>query len=166
VVIEVSQYVQERKGVLGFLKKPTRRLENLTFVIHEPTLSILDRISAEQIELSIDEAIMRSEDGVCEAKKLSNEHSRRMAKIIAIAVIGQNYVIAEKKRGVIKYRYDNKRLDELTEIFFHNVKPSLLFEYVMLISTISNLGDFTNSIRLMSAARTTMPILVEENKKG
>ena len=166
MVIEVNRNILERKGFWGLFKKPTKKTETLTFTINEPTLSTLDRLSSEQIELYIDEKVMRSEDGVCEAKKLSKEHARRMAKIVAIAVLGQDYVIATKKRGVVKYLYNDSLLNELTEIFFHSVKPSLLLEYIMLISTISNLGDFTNSIRLMSAARTTMPILIEESKKA
>jgi len=167
MAIEVDVPIRVKpKGFLGLFRKGTKKVERMRFVVHEPTLSTLDRLSAEQIELRIDEQQMRTEEGVSEAKRMAKQHSRRMARIVAIAVLGQDYVIAEQQGARVKYTYDDRRLNELTDLFFHNVRPSVLFDYVMLISTMSNLGDFTNSIRLMSAARTTMPILVEEGRKA
>ena len=54
------------------------------------------------------------------------------------------------------YEEDRCRLDELTDLFFHAVKPSELFQLTMTINAMCNLGDFIHSIRLMSAARTTV----------
>ena len=56
-----------------------------------------------------------------------------------------------------------KRLNELTSLFTRRIKPSRLYQIYILIQTMCNLGDFLNSIRLMSADRTTMPIRIEEN---
>lgn len=152
----------KQPGLFGYFKKRVKKTEKLRFNIQEPTLSTLDRISSEQIDLSIDEKLMTSEKALCEARKLTKEHSRRLAKIVAIAVLGQDYVIAYQKGNNTVYSYDNSKLNELTDIFFNSVKPSMLLQYALAINSISNLGDFTNSIRLMSANRTTMPILIEQ----
>lgn len=139
--------------------------ETLTFKIEEPTLSTLDRISAEQIEMAIDENVMASADGLSASKKLANKHSRRFAKIVALAVMGQDYVKSLPDGARIRYTTDDKRLDELTDLFFHNVKPTMLRQLVELINAVSNLGDFCYSIRLMSGERTTIPIRIEEDKE-
>lgn len=166
VTFEVERTIRAKQhGFLGFIKPKVEKKETLKFTIQEPTLSTLDRIADEQIELKIDESIMSSDNGLQEAKKLVGEHGRRLAKIIAIAVLGQDGLKQTNGVGGIKYVYDYKRLEELTELFFHNVKPSKLIQLTIFINTMGNLGDFTNSIRLMSAARTTMPILVGENKE-
>ena len=155
-----------RKGIFGILKKRVKQAENTKYTIKEPTLSVLDRISAEQIDLTIDENIMSSEKGVQQAKKMVLEHGRRMARIIAIAVLGTDALQTILGSGGVKYVYDFKRLDQLTEILFMNLKPSKLYQLAFMVNTMSNLGDFTNSIRLMSASRTTMPIRIEESKEG
>lgn len=166
VSFEVEQTILSRPaGLLGLVRKRSPRHSTLKFTIKEPTLSTLDRISAEQIELQISESVMSSESGLQEAKKMVLRHGRRLARIVALCVMGEDYVIQYQKQGRVVYGYNNKELDRLTDLFFHNIKPSKLFQLVLLVSSISNLGDFTNSIRLMSASRTTMPILIEENKK-
>ena len=162
--LERTIYVKQN-GILWFFKRRVAKKETLKFIISEPTLSTLDRISDEQIELKIDENVMSSDLGVQEAKKMVNQHGRRFARIIALAVLGQDYLIQRNSGGAIRYDKDDRRLNELTDLFFHNIKPSKLFQLTVLVNTMSNLGDFTNSIRLMSAARTTMPILVEENSE-
>jgi hypothetical protein len=160
---DVERTIYKRqKGIFSFLKKRIPSRETMKFTIQEPTLSTLDRISVEQIELEINENIMTTEAGLCEAKKFAHMHSRRLARIIAMAVLGQDYVKAMQEGSRVRYSYDNDRMDQLTDLFLHNIKPSKLMQLTMLINTMSNLGDFTNSIRLMSAARTTMPIRIEE----
>lgn len=156
--IEVEQHVTKR----SFFGKKTVEVKKLVFTIHEPTLSTLDRIAAEQIDLVIDENVINSEIGVQEAKRLVPRHCRRMSKILALAILGNDYVI-QKENG--KFANDEKKLNELTELLFHNVTPSKLFKYFVLVNTMSNIGDFINSIRLMSAARTTMPNRVEANNE-
>lgn len=153
-------------GILGLLGKRKKQSVMERHRVQEPTLAVLDLIAAEQIELVIDEKLMTSEDALCIARKLAKQHARRMAKIVALAVLGEDYIKATQVGARVKYEHDDKRLDELTDLFFSRIKPSRLTELVSMISAMSNLGDFTNSIRLMSAARTTMPILVEEKLKG
>lgn len=162
VNFDVTRTVTVRKNIFS---KPKKHTEKLKYTIQEPTLAVLDLISAEQIELVIDENIMSSEQGISEAKRLAHKHARRMARIIALAVIGEDYIIAEQQGARIRYRYDEKRFNELAELFENNLKPSKLIQLAILINQMANLGDFTNSIRLMSASRTTMPILIEQDKQ-
>ena len=98
------------------------------------------------------------------ARSLAANNALRCAKVIAIAVIGSEYKIpVTDKNGVVRMREDVKRLNELTSLFARTIKPSRLYQIYILIQTMCNLGDFLNSIRLMSADRTTMPIRIEEN---
>lgn len=166
VNFEIERTINVRQnGFLGYFKKRYQKTEKLQFTIKEPTLSILDLLSNEQIDLAIDESIMSSDSGIQEAKKMSGKHGQTLARIVAIATLGQDYIKTKKNGSSFIYKYDDKKLNELQELFFIHIKPSKLLQLAILVNTMSNLGDFTNSIRLMSASRTTMPIRIEENKK-
>lgn len=160
--LERFVYVR-RPGIPGLLGRRKKQSVTERYRVQEPTLAVLDLIAAEQIELVIDEKLMTSEDALCIARKLAKQHARRMAKIVALAVLGEDYIQATQVGARVKYEHDDKRLDELIDLFFSRIKPSRLTELVTMISAMSNLGDFTNSIRLISASRTTMPIRIEEN---
>lgn len=121
------------------------------FVIKEPTAYTLDRLSAEYIELAIDEPSIKA-DPRQEARKLYTQHSVRMARIVAIAILGNEWE-------------DAKKLEELTEFLHRWLKNSTLIDIVQAIDLTNNLADFINSMRLMSSARTTMPIRIE-NPEG
>ena len=121
------------------------------FVIKEPTAYTLDRLSAEYIELAIDEPSIKA-DPRQEARKLYTQHSMRMARIVAIAILGNEWE-------------DAKKLEELTEFLHRWLKNSTLIDIVQAIDLTNNLADFINSMRLMSSARTTMPIRIE-NPEG
>lgn len=162
--IERTVYVR-RPGLFGRLKKRVKKSVTERFKIQEPTLAVLDLLSAEQIELVIDEKVMTSKDAMSVARKLTKEHTKRLAKIVALSVLGEDYIQAVQIGARIKYEHDDKRLDELTDLFFSHIKPSRLVELVSMISAISNVGGFMNSIRLISGNRTTMPIRVEENNE-
>lgn len=164
VSFDVERTIYRRpKGLFGIFKKRIPTKEKLKFQIQEPTLSTLDRISSEAVEMIIDETIVSSDAGLSEARKLTNQHALRCAKIIALAVLGQDYMKTIQSGNQVKYIPDNKRLEELTRLFAENVKPSKLMQLTLLVNTMSNLGDFMNSIRLMSGARTTMPNRIEDN---
>jgi hypothetical protein len=164
VSITIERKIYKRiKGFKGFLGKRIAITEQKKYTIQEPTASTLFRIASEQVQITINEADLISENSLQVAKKLAFENARRMAKILAYAILGEDYVIAIKKGEGYRYEYDDKQLEELTEILFTSVKPSKLLEYSLLVNSMCNLGDFTNSIRLMSANRLTMPIRVEEN---
>ena len=78
------------KRFLGIVKRYKPREVTRTFKIEEPTLATLDRISAETIEFAIDEAAMKSADSMQRARGLAREHSIRCARVVAIAVLGED----------------------------------------------------------------------------
>jgi hypothetical protein len=121
------------------------------YIIKEPTLFTLDRLSAEYIELKIDEQKIK-EAPRQQSRLYLREYDKCMAKIIAIAVLGNDWE-------------DNKQLESLTAFLFKWLKPSQLNELSGVVDLTNNLADFINSIRLMSSARTTMPNLIEETEQ-
>lgn len=141
-----------RKLAMLFARGQKYRLEERqrSFVVKEPTAFTLDRLSAEYIELVMDEAKIK-ESPRQEARRLYTKHSRRMARIVAIAVLGNQWE-------------DKKLLAEHTDFFSRWLKNSQLWELVQAIDLTNNLADFINSMRLMSSARTTMPTRIESPK--
>jgi hypothetical protein len=158
---------QEKKAFCGLIKKRIPVKVKRKFKIEEPTLGTLDRLSAQWIEFETDEAMMKSGDGMQRARTLAGKHSLRCAKMIALAVLGSDYLIPKHTRnGMVRYAEDTARLEYLTGLFSRSIKPSQLYQLCMLINAICNLGDFVNSIRLMCAHRTTMPVRIETNSEG
>lgn len=161
VKFDVTTKIRRRKkGLRGFFSRPETVNETHTFEIHEPTLSVLDRISALSLAIAIDEATIKAEGeaAITEARQVTKENIMRMARVVAIAVLGEDYHVIEVNRfGKVKKYNDDKELDRLTALFFHSVKPSVLVGLVAMITGMSNLGDFINSMRLLSGARTATP---------
>ena len=164
---EVEGYHTElvpRRGLWGCLLPHRRRTVKTRqkYHISEPTLGTLDRLSAEWIELAIDEERLKGAEAMIEARTMAAHHARRLARIVALAVLGSDYLKPTPgPGGAVRYEEDRRRLEELTDLFFHAVKPSELFQLTMTINAMCNLGDFIHSIRLMSAARTTVPTRIE-----
>ncbi len=159
VAFAVTYYEKQyKKGWWAWLvRKVTRHISSYTsvekqrnFIVKEPTAFTLDRLSAEYIELVLDEARIK-EAPRQEARLLFAKHSRRMARIVAIAVLGNDWE-------------DKRQLSELTEFFSRWLKNSQLWELVQAIDLTNNLADFINSMRLMSSARTTMPTRIESQQ--
>lgn len=140
-------------------RRETIRVKH-TYKIEEPTLGTLDRLSAEWVEIAIDEAAIKA-DGLTYAHTMAHNHAIRCARIIAIAVMGSSYLIPKPTSSGVRYEENRKELDRLTALFARAIKPSTLNQLYLLISAMCNLGDFVSSIRLMCADRTTMPIRVE-----
>lgn len=161
VKFDVTTKIRRRKkGLRGFFSRPETVNETHTFEIHEPTLSVLDRISALSLAIDIDEATIKAEGeaAITEARQVTKENIMRMARVVAIAVLGEDYHVIEVNRfGKVKKYNDDKELDRLTALFFHSVKPSVLVGLTAMITTMCNLGDFINSMRLLSGARTATP---------
>lgn len=161
VKFDVTTKIRRRKkGLRGFFSRPETVNETHTFEIHEPTLSVLDRISALSLAIDIDEATIKAEGeaAITEARQVTKENIMRMARVVAIAVLGEDYHVIEVNRfGKVKKYNDDKELDRLTALFFHSVKPSVLVGLVAMITGMCNLGDFINSMRLLSGARTATP---------
>lgn len=156
------------KRFFGLIKRYKPKEVTRTFRIEEMTLATLDRVTSESVEIAIDENAMKSvgTDSMKMARTLAHKHSLRCARIIAIAVLGEDRLIAKPVKGGIRWIEDTKKLDELTSLFARKIKPSILYKLYVLVNTMGNLGDFMNSIRLISTERTTMPIRIEENNEG
>lgn len=156
------------KRFFGLIRRYKPKEVTRTFKIEEMTLATLDRITSESVEIAIDENALKSAetDSMKMARTLAHKHSLRCARIIAIAVLGEDRLIAKPGKGGIRWIEDTKKLDELTSLFARKIKPSILYKLYVLVNTMGNLGDFMNSIRLISTERTTMPIRIEENNEG
>ena len=152
-------YQEERKvriprwRWLRFIKRTQviREDKQREYIVKEPTAYTLDRLSAEYIELVMDEEKIK-ENPRQEARRLFMVNNKRMARIVAIAVLGNEWE-------------NRKKLEELTEFFGKWIKNSQLLDLVQAIDLTNNLADFINSMRLMSSARTTMPTRIE-NQEG
>lgn len=131
-------------------KQIVREEKQLEFLVKEPTAFTLDRLSLEYIELAMDEEKIKSNPRQ-EARKLFSKHNRRMARIVAIATLGNDWE-------------DDKKLSERTEFFSRWLKNSTLWELVQAIDLTNNLADFINSMRLLSSARTTIPNRIESQE--
>lgn len=159
VRFSVSRKVYRRApGPLGFLLPRRAETVTETFVIQEPTLNTLDRLTEISIQMEVPEAEL-SEGGqktLAAAKRTANQNTRRMARIIAIAVLGEDYYYTiQDRNGRIREKRDDKTLDRLTDLFAHTIKPSVLVELAKTVTSVSNLGDFIGSMRYMSGAKTT-----------
>lgn len=151
---------RRKKGVKGLFQRPEIVTVKEDFEIQEPTLSVLDRLSVIWVEMEVNEDRLTAggTETLAEAKRIAKDNAARMARIIAIAVLGEDYHVTEVGTGgrIRKYN-DDKELDRLTALFFHTIKPSKLVGLSEAITSVSNLGDFINSMRLQSGARTTQP---------
>jgi hypothetical protein len=157
---------ETHKRFFGLIKKRVPKEVTRTFTIEETTLSTLDRLSSEWIEFAIDEALMKSMDGMKKARGLAKEHAIRCARIVAIAVLGENRLIPRSHKGGTRWVEDVQAIEDLTALFARKIKPSRLYQLCVLVNAMCNLGDFLNSIRLMQPERTTMPNRIEENNEG
>lgn len=136
-----------KKSILKwFSKKKTRR-----FVIQQPYGGALDMMSRIFLDIEFDESAIK-ENPLTETKRLST-HGRKLAQSIAIAVLEDKWKI-KLFSGL------------LTTYFFWRIKPDNLLSIIIGLTQISNLSDFTNSIRLASRIRTTTPRLIEEKQAG
>lgn len=127
-----------RKKLLGLIKLPPHQ-----YRIRQPYLGTLDHLADEFLSMNFDEEKLKA-DPFNEGRRLEYKNSRAMARVVAIAVLN----------GKWKIRLFTKIL---ASYFRWKITPSRLWQLTMVINTISNIGDFTNSIRSLSLARTTAP---------
>jgi hypothetical protein len=158
----ISVKVRRRaKGLRGLFGKAEAAEEAMTFEIQEPTLSVLDRISDIAIDMMVngEELTDRGQEVIAKARKIAKENAMRMARVVAIAVLGEDYHVTRISPfgGRLKRRNDDRKFRRLTDLFFHAIRPSQLAEITAAVTNISNLGDFIASMRLLSGARTTQP---------
>lgn len=148
---------------LIFFKRRKIVTKRQQFTIAEPTLGTLDRIASESVDFAISDAELQSVDTLSKGMQKVSENAEKCARIIAYAVMGSEYETPTlTKDNRIVYRSDVKRHSELTQLFKRRLKPSQLYRLATLIQLVSNLGDFTNSIRLLAADRQTMPRRIED----
>ena len=160
--VDVTHY-RRKPGFWGYFRKREKVTEKRVFKIEEPTLNTLDRLSALWLQMEIDETRLQEADYLNAAKKMANKEAKRLAEVVATAVLGEDYYTAIDKGGYFKRTENKQELKRLTSLFLHTVKPSELFTLAVFITNVSNLGDFINSIRLMSATRTSDPThLIEQ----
>ncbi|MBN8820759.1 MULTISPECIES: hypothetical protein [unclassified Spirosoma] len=136
------QFTVQKRSLLKWLGKPER-----TFELKQPFLFTLDQLSAEFVLMDFSEDRLK-QNPLGESKVLAHINAKRCARIVAIAVLNRRWKI--RFLGPLLAYY---LADRLT--------PTKLFQLVILINQISNLGDFTNSIRFLHASRTTAPALIE-----
>lgn len=159
VTFDVDITYQRRKpGLLGYFRKRERYTEKKVFVIKEPTLATLDRLSTLWLDLAIDETKLNDSEYFNTAKQLAAKEAYKLAEVVAVAVLGEDYYDTTNKGGYFVRKPNEKRLKRLASLFAHTVTPSQLLTIAILLTNVSNLGDFTNSIRLMSATRTSDPM--------
>lgn len=156
VTFDVKIKHRRRKpGFLGFFRKREEVEETKVYTIKEPTLATLDRLSALWLQMAIDETKLNDEDYLRTAKTLANKEAKKLAEVVAVAVMGEDYYTVTLD-GTRTQRKERKAdLRALTSLFFHTITPSQLLTLAILISNVSNLGDFVNSMRLMCATRTS-----------
>ncbi len=136
--------------------KSTVETVNEKFTIKEPTLAVLDLISSESIKFDINEENLK-ENTIQEGKRHVKKYAKDMSRIVAISVMGEDCFIMKNRR----FEVDSKSIDKLQHLFFHTIKPSDLYKLCTIILSVGNIGDFLNSMRLTSGARTTKKIDID-----
>lgn len=115
------------------------------WTIKQPFLGTLDLQAPYQIKMDIDEDKIQK-DPLVESKIITAKASYPAAMIIAMAVLNSRLSILFFARPLAYY-------------FLWHIQPKKLIQIAILINTISDYGNFINSIRLMSASRrTTAPM--------
>lgn len=141
-----------------FWKKKRQRVR--TFTLEEPTLSILDEISAIALQFDYSEKELKAKDNtaaVSEARRAVHANAQKLAEIIAIAALGEEgcYEI-RTNGGLFRAKKNKKKIQSLAAQIYHIATPSQIHALATKVATISNLPNFIASIRLLSA-RTTQP---------
>lgn len=120
--VEIT-YKRRKPGILGYFRKREKITEKKVFRMAEPTLSTLDRLSALWLEMTIDETKLGDEDYLCTAKKLAAKEAKKLAEVVAVAVLGEDYYDVTDKGGYFIRKPNEKRLARLTSLFTHTITP-------------------------------------------
>ena len=106
--IEVT-YRKRKPGLFGFFRKREQMKEKRVFRIAEPTLSTLDRLSMLWLEMTIDETKLNDADYLATAKQLANKEAEKLAKVVATAVLGEDYYDVTDRGGYFVRKPNEKR---------------------------------------------------------
>lgn len=154
--VEITHH-RRKPGLLGYFRRREKITETKVYTVKEPTLATLDRLSLLWLRMEIDETKLGDDDYLRTARTLANKETKQLAEVVATAVLGEDFYIATFDGTTYRRKEDRKALRDLTLLFFHTLKPSELLTLAIIITNVSNLGDFVNSMRLMSATRTSEP---------
>lgn len=138
-----------QKGLKGLFRPKTKEERKEEFVMKEPTLAVLDRASEVWLRMNTDGLDQDGDDEQKEGFKAVRNHAKDMAECLAILVLGEEYYAVDGG--------DDKEIARLKDLFYKTVKPSQTHDVAMFVNAISNIEDFTNSMRLMKVSVTTAP---------
>ena len=130
------------------------KTEVRVFEIKQPTLAVLDLATEKLLTLKITETD-KSENvdtHIHAAAKTATDCAETMSEIIAIFALGEECFNFNGRA----YSYDEKKVKNLANLFFHTVKPAEMKTIISAATALANLPDFLISIRLTGASRTTM----------
>jgi len=113
------------------------------FTISQSYLGTIFTISHIAITMGIDEEKIK-DNPIGESRDIAVSHAKKMARIVAIAILNNKWKI---------------RLFEsvLANFLFWKLTPGELRNISETVMTLNNMGDFMNSIRLISGRRMTEP---------
>ena len=148
IKFDITYKVKEpSKGFLGFLRKKSVVEKHESFTIKQPTLAVLDKMSEIWLDFDIkDFEKMTEGEATAEGYKMIREHAKDMARVIAIAVVGEGC-----------FDDESKEVERLTELFYKTIKPSQLPQIAMTLHASNHIADFMLSMRLMKMSITTTP---------
>ena len=146
--------ITKQKGLFGWLKPKIKERKTESFLLKELTLNIIDRINL--ISLDIDFDKYKDLDPRSADKEISKDHLKRICEIVALCLIAENY---EYQNDNGKYIQNNKELKRVSNILLRAVKPSDVLGILQLIDVVGNLGDFTNSIRLIVSTQKRVNLI-------
>lgn len=143
-----GQPVRFRVPMRSILRRFSKTRER-AFILEQPYLGTLDRLSAEYIRLELDEDAF-NENPFAESKRVVAQNAQRAARIVAIAVLNSHWKI-------------KWLLGIYTRYFLWRINTQKLSELILLIYPMASLVDFTHAIRYLSVTpRTSSPNLVAE----
>lgn len=145
ILIERGTYFDvEKKSLLRLLSEK----KQWRFMIGQPYLGTLDFLAECFVQMRFDEKRIEA-DWLGESKQMMRANAKLCAKIVAISWLNSKWGI----------RF---LLPAATNFFLWRVTPKKLLQLSHIIFQMSNLPDFTASIKLMSLdLRVTAPNLME-----
>lgn len=134
------EFKVEKKGLISLFSK-TKRTRN--FIIQQPYLGTLYALTGLYFKAQFKEDEFK-EDPLGASRTLARRSAKIMCEVVAVAVL--NNEIKIKLFSKILARY-----------FFWRLKPDTLLQIILIIASLNNTLDFTNSIRLIQVLKTTTP---------
>lgn len=123
-----------------------------SFLIQQPYLGTLDRLSDLYMQMTYDEEAL-NEGGVIEANKIVMQSAKLWAMVVAVSVCNSRWKIKFLAPFMARF-------------FLWNMKAADLKTLSDLIMKMSGIVDFIISTRSIAGARTTKPNPVEQNKQA